>query len=246
MDLYRRRGGGALRVQIVVVSVVLSVLMTGLTMAMLGFVTDLDTSFVIVGLGLSVVIPAVVAPLVSFMIVTMLGQLDDANRELYRLATIDPLTGVTNRRGLFENTEPSGAASVGIVDVDQMKQLNDTHGHATGDAALKAVANALATVVPPGSGTVGRIGGDEFAVVSSSLGPEGLRTSVLSACSDLRLTDSLRVNVSVGVALHRPDEPIDAALKRADDALYQEKDQHSATREHQRTPQRAPSQTSPL
>ena len=88
--------------------------------------------------------------------------------ELIRLATTDPLTGVHNRRAFFERAEQAclraanGAAlSAIMLDVDHFKRINDTYGHDVGDEALRGMTRAAAI----GDAVVGRLGGEEFAIL---------------------------------------------------------------------------------
>ena len=91
-------------------------------------------------------------------------------RELIRLATIDPLTGLCNRRGFFEQaseacaraTAPDGSLSAIILDIDNFKQINDSYGHETGDEAIRVCAQPRACL---NEAVVGRLGGDEFALL---------------------------------------------------------------------------------
>ena len=88
--------------------------------------------------------------------------------ELIRLATIDPLTGLCNRRGFFEHaTEacarvvpPDGSLSAIILDIDNFKHINDSYGHEIGDQAIRTCANAARL----DEAVTGRLGGDEFAL----------------------------------------------------------------------------------
>ena len=90
-------------------------------------------------------------------------------RDLIRLATIDPLTGLSNRRGFFERaTEacarvapPDGSLSAIILDIDNFKHINNSYGHETGDEAICCCARAAFLT----EAVVGRLGGDEFALL---------------------------------------------------------------------------------
>jgi diguanylate cyclase (GGDEF)-like protein len=90
-------------------------------------------------------------------------------RELIRLETIDPLTGLSNRRDFFEQaTEacartapPDGSVSAIILDIDNFKQINDAYGHGTGDEAIRACARAARI----DEAVTGRLGDDEFALI---------------------------------------------------------------------------------
>ncbi len=92
-------------------------------------------------------------------------------RELVRLATIDPLTGLCNRRGFFEQatqvrarTDPGAKLSVILLDIDNFKHINDSYGHEAGDEAIRACAEAARL----DDAIAGRLGGDEFALFSGA------------------------------------------------------------------------------
>lgn len=159
-------------------------------------------------------------------------RLTQAQRELIRLATQDPLTGLLNRRALFDSagrcclaaTERLPVAAI-MFDIDHFKRVNDGFGHDIGDLVIKTVAT-LAAALP---GYVGRIGGEEFVAVvatadeahARTLG-ERLRRSAAAAQIDTG-TVLLGVTLSVGVAVIHDAQPLDFLLKRADIALYQAK-----------------------
>jgi diguanylate cyclase (GGDEF)-like protein len=152
------------------------------------------------------------------------------------LATTDELTGAPNRRQFIaaatdqlliarRNHRPL----VGImVDIDHFKQVNDTHGHATGDEVIRTVAAVLrAHIRVPG--VLGRYGGEEFAVVQSEtlsdpteLG-ERLRAAV-DAVTVPGPDGPIGVTISVGVAELKPEDTLDTLLGRADGALYRAKE----------------------
>ena len=156
--------------------------------------------------------------------------------ELRQLAHRDPLTGVLNRRGLFDafdSLEPEVVQkmSVAIVDIDDFKQVNDTHGHAAGDRLLRIVADQL--VERAGAGAiVARLGGDEFAVVlgldaDARSDRSGWPYSTTNAGIDI--TDPelpSEITCSVGVARHCAGDRVDVTLAAADRRLYEHKSLH--------------------
>ena len=150
---------------------------------------------------------------------------------------IDPLTDTLNRRGFERELNRSLAyvkrygtsAALVYVDLDQFKPVNDRHGHAAGDAVLKAVAAALVRNVRA-SDVVARMGGDEFAVLLWNVhGPAAadkaaaLETAVYSTPVSWGVS-TLVVGASAGVALLGAlDAPADV-LARADAAMYARKE----------------------
>jgi diguanylate cyclase (GGDEF)-like protein len=144
-----------------------------------------------------------------------------------RLAALDPLTGVFNRRGLDlvlpEHDER--LVSVAMCDLDRFKRINDEHGHAAGDELLRRVAAQLASVVRAADGVV-RWGGEEFLVILPSV-DRALALHIVERARKAIEDDAvvvggsvLRITISVGVAERHPGEPRDALIARADEALY--------------------------
>jgi diguanylate cyclase (GGDEF)-like protein/PAS domain S-box-containing protein len=160
---------------------------------------------------------------------------EDTDRARHDALT-DDLTGLPNRRlfdaalaGRLENLDRYGwQFGLLIVDIDHFKAVNDSHGHAFGDAVLVGVARTLHGAVRGGD-VLARWGGEEFAVLvessdDSSLIETAERLRVLVASSEVRLAGlSKRVRVSVGGALARPKETADSLFARADRALYDAK-----------------------
>ncbi|MET0769697.1 MAG: diguanylate cyclase [Solirubrobacteraceae bacterium] len=158
------------------------------------------------------------------------------NEELQRLATTDVLTGLYNRRFMTDHLESlvsrsarhGSPLSAVLLDVDHFKALNDGHGHAAGDEALRQVAERLRGRLRR-EDVAGRWGGEEFLVLlpdtdgsRALLAAEALRTAL--AAAPLALGDeAVDVRISAGVA-EWSDESADALLRRADAALYDAKD----------------------
>ena len=163
-------------------------------------------------------------------------QNEAARLALEKLANKDGLTGLTNRRHfmLMADAELQRAqryrrpVSVGMADLDFFKKLNDTYGHAAGDAVLRSFASLMMATFRQ-SDLVCRYGGEEFAFMfpeSSLTEAEGLaeRFRKLCAESDICLADGrlVRVTMSMGLA-EAGTKTIDEALKLADEALYEAK-----------------------
>ena len=150
-------------------------------------------------------------------------------------AATDPLTGLPNRRyfnefsALLAGRRGAGdAVAVLMIDIDKFKGLNDTYGHPTGDQVLRSVAEAITTAVRD-QDVPARIGGEEFAVLLRNPGPDvaieiGERVRQAVRDLDLAALGVPGVSVSVGVAnASSADEPIQAVLDRADQALLRAK-----------------------
>jgi diguanylate cyclase (GGDEF)-like protein len=158
-------------------------------------------------------------------------------RELYELARIDPLTGVTNRLGLLEASatllEQARAKqeSIGVllIDADHFKSINDRFGHDDGDRVLlELVANIRCML--RGSDLVGRVGGEEFLVLSPSVKTPDLLALAERIRSAIERTpfriagQAYALTVSIGAAIAQSDEPdMMGARRRADVALYEAK-----------------------
>ncbi|MFE0513039.1 GGDEF domain-containing protein [Streptomyces sp. NPDC058964] len=145
-----------------------------------------------------------------------------------RLATArrDPLTGLHTRAGWTARTEHlirrRPTAAVLLVDLDHFKTLNDTHGHAAGDAALIATADRLRTWCGH-NGTAGRLGGDEFVAVVQELAAADLDALTAALHRPLLYAGmSLLLSASVGVCpiADLPVRLLTNALATADAAMY--------------------------
>lgn len=155
----------------------------------------------------------------------------ERTEELERLAFRDGQTGIANRRGFVSAfaAAPRQRHGLLLVDVDRFKVINDTFGHAAGDAVIAEVARRIVAAVEPGS-TTARWGGDEFIVLLAESAPNLLRAAayaVMAAISDARvvLSDGRKVpaTVSIGACLVEPGDTIEAATDLADTALYMAK-----------------------
>ncbi len=159
--------------------------------------------------------------------------------ELQNLASTDPLTGLPNRRHFLAQLQLEVArqqrfhetpATLLMLDLDHFKRVNDTHGHAAGDAVLRRFAELIRASLRK-TDLAGRLGGEEFAIllygsdrVSATDYAERLRQQI--AAENIAFDGTtLRINVSIGVtALCAADTCTDTALARADKALYQAKE----------------------
>jgi diguanylate cyclase (GGDEF)-like protein len=154
---------------------------------------------------------------------------------------LDPLTGLYNRRHLVTQAprlwrqarrEGTRVAAM-VLDLDHFKRLNDAHGHAAGDAVLRAVAGSLAASVRP-TDVLARTGGEELVVLGLVGDPDEaarLAERLRTAVAITRTSDGHAVTASVGIALTRPSDAEDATdelwklIDRADAAMYEAKQQ---------------------
>jgi diguanylate cyclase (GGDEF)-like protein len=157
--------------------------------------------------------------------------------DLRAQAATDPLTGVPNRRS-FESTarrEVERARryakpfAILALDIDHFKRVNDTYGHDIGDIVLKSMAEVCLTKLRA-TDILARLGGEEFAMLLPETDIEAAATLAERMRMAIETTPiatakgALPITVSLGVAQHAPNEPtIDAAMKRADEALYEAK-----------------------
>jgi diguanylate cyclase (GGDEF)-like protein len=155
---------------------------------------------------------------------------------LQRLATVDELTGLPNRRHFMARLEEELARArrngsplcLATVDIDHFKRINDTHGHAGGDAVLQQLAPIIREKTRLGD-SAARLGGEEFALIlpntnahQAQLVCDRLRRAV-AACDFETPDGPIRVTLSTGVALlHREDDSA-ALMRRSDEALYDAK-----------------------
>ncbi|MBF0163401.1 MAG: EAL domain-containing protein [Magnetococcales bacterium] len=164
-------------------------------------------------------------------------QLKRGEEEMRRQANYDPLTGLPNRslfldrlnRELIRARRASSRVALMFIDLDRFKWVNDTMGHAAGDALLRETSKRLLTCVRK-SDTVARLGGDEFTVILPDMarGPFAERVAA-EILSQLILPYSLMgqeafISGSVGVTVYPDDaEDLDSLLKNADTAMYRAK-----------------------
>lgn len=187
---------------------------------------------------------AALAMVVIAALMAALYQIARQKRQVEALSVTDELTGLNNRRALLEqanrlfaqSTRTGDPVSLALIDIDHFKQVNDVHGHPTGDRILVELAALLKQYVRRAD-VVARIGGEEFCVLMPSTDADGaaelcerLRQAVDEY--DFRGTPGqpapLSVTISTGVTTSRtdrapPDDSFAALYPRADQALYQAK-----------------------
>jgi diguanylate cyclase (GGDEF)-like protein len=161
---------------------------------------------------------------------------------LRELALVDDITGLHNRRSflllagqaLKEAARARRPVIVLFLDVDHLKAINDTHGHAQGDRALRLVAGALRSACR-GSDIVGRLSGDEFAILLADAHElDGLEGRVRCRVAEAAETTDYPLSVSIGVARCDPgsDCTLGELFERADRAMYEEKQSKNPPEAH--------------
>ena len=172
---------------------------------------------------------------VAVVAVAMAGlqKLRKSQAELARLVTQDSLTNVLNARAFVDrlglelerNRRYLRPLALMYMDLDDFKVINDTHGHQTGDAVLRLVADAMRTSVRT-SDVVGRLGGDEFAVLmpetDAQLADAAAKRLVASLRDVFRGTPNVTASIGV-VACTATEASTDDLLRRADRAMYDAK-----------------------
>lgn len=181
--------------------------------------------------------------LISGPVTYVLASQAEANRRLNRqlLATqsvlraqadIDHLTGTLNRAAFYRSAaayDQDASACVLLADIDHFKAINDQHGHAAGDHALRTVAKTLQAALRPDD-LLGRIGGEEFAVLLAGMPVElgmTIAERARAAIAALQVTsaegDPIALSISIGVASLAAGAALDQALAEADAAMYSAK-----------------------
>ena len=225
-SIYDRSGTWGVVRAITAISVTMSVVVTTVTGALTSGADGLR-----VLLPIAVAVPLIVAPIASYIVADLMASLAEAYERVLLVSRIDPLTGVLNRRGFFEScesrfatwTEPH-APVMAMVDLDHLKAANDRHGHVFGDQILAALGGRLRELAGT-AGVVGRVGGDEFALVADSRHVDAceLEYRLSEACTAIIPTGTTVVGASFGVVRAQRGDSIDAVLDRADQALYARK-----------------------
>lgn len=183
--------------------------------------------------------PALISGPVSYVLVRQA----EANRRLNQHLTAteailraqvdrDHLTGTLNRSAFYRQASSysKGAqACVLLADIDHFKAINDMHGHAAGDHALRTVAKTLQAVLRPND-LLGRVGGEEFAILLAEM-PVDLavviadraRTAIANLNVETAGGSPIALSISIGVAVLSAGSSLEEALARADAAMYSAK-----------------------
>jgi diguanylate cyclase (GGDEF)-like protein len=172
--------------------------------------------------------------LVLVLAVPISRTIGKAHLELYRakltaeeLGRTDQLTGLPNRRALIESVDAKGFETLAlvIVDIDWFKRVNDSHGHLVGDRVIRSVGQSMATALGA-IGMVARVGGEEFALLSSGTSADAVAAALNHFRDELSSTPivigglAIRVTISAGVAVGRKGDSFEQVYSEADRALY--------------------------
>lgn len=175
-------------------------------------------------------------------ILQLKSELEESNKELQKLSSLDGLTGIANRRKFDEflmseclrSARENTVLSLLLIDIDFFKPFNDNYGHLAGDDCLRKVATALSEVVHRPADLVARYGGEEFGVVLPNTDVKGATRLAESLCEKIRLLNVSHefskvadfVTISIGISSmvacesSKPKE----LINMADDALYKAKE----------------------
>lgn len=182
----------------------------------------------------------------SIWIMALVTKLLKGEEELRRLSETDRLTGLFNRGRITDllhqavsQPDASGRVAAIFVDLDDFKQLNDTHGHQAGDEALVILADRIRAAVGT-RGAVGRLGGDEFLVIVGATPAHDIdaRDIATQTAEDIARTLTMAVTVrnnpymmcaSLGVAVLEQGDSADDLVRKADEAMYEAKEHGRAS-----------------
>jgi diguanylate cyclase (GGDEF)-like protein/PAS domain S-box-containing protein len=162
-------------------------------------------------------------------------QMAEQLAQMEKLALLDSLTGLANRRylesairsRLEELRRNNWHFGILYMDLDNFKSVNDRYGHETGDNVLRMVGRTLSSSARYFD-TIGRLGGEEFLAVIANAGRKALsnageRLRTLVGKSTLEVPECLSVTISVGCAVASPEDTVESLLARADEKLYEAK-----------------------
>ena len=180
-----------------------------------------------------IVLPMIIAPTCSWFLLRAQMKAERLARENHRLANVDDLTDLPNRRAFFatasvlqmQSDAGQGAFYCAIADVDNFKRVNDGHGHETGDGVLISVAGVLRALAPPGC-VIARLGGEEFALAGVFADDAEARAAcdalvrAVASADHTALGLTRPVTISLGLCRETGTENLSALLSRADEALY--------------------------
>jgi diguanylate cyclase len=185
--------------------------------------------YVLPWLAIAGLIPLFITPPIAYVVLDMLRVQHDMIRRVDARIMFDMMTGLYNRNHFLDSMRASQESGpIMIVDADHFKAINDSHGHAVGDEALRILANAVQQCVGQ-AGIVGRLGGEEFGIFMPGKDQIAGHAMADAVCAAVRALTPLlagnpvKLSVSIGCSFHRPTNVIGHSLKQADDLLYRAK-----------------------
>ena len=196
----------------------------------MGSVQQMPRDALVAVLGLAAFVPVIVIPPLAYVLLNILRLLTNAVHNVGHQVRFDPMTGLYTRGHFLDMTRlllPEGGAFL-MIDADHFKRVNDTYGHATGDEALKRLAQALRAAAKSSS-LIGRLGGEEFGMFIPKARLTDADTAAIrisAAVSNLCHTISgheIFLTCSVGCAIFEPGMTLEDVVRLADERLYRAK-----------------------
>ena len=227
--LYSRFSHGILILLITLASIVFSLLLT------FAVTWNVERANLGISLIIATIIPAAVAPVISWIFIDMYAKLQETERQMRALATYDVMTGLLTRQAFYHDAQKyidiaerhHEFFTLMMLDLDLFKTINDTHGHHAGDHVLEYFGRFLSNHVRK-SDIIGRLGGEEFAIVLPNTPVEGAQKIAESLRTHLEKHPptlhgvAIPLTVSIGITAYTGTLPprIDRLLQEADAALY--------------------------
>ena len=171
---------------------------------------------------------------ILFIVTTTLSALKQSLLEAHHLSCRDPLTNALNKRGfvelaereIYRTTRSGHALTIAFLDVDNFKTINDTFGHSAGDRLLTSIVESLRLHTRK-SDLIGRVGGDEFAILLPDTGQDDARV-IVSKNREMLMEEAGKLNFPVTFSFGvltciQPPESVDAMIGMADKLMYKAK-----------------------
>ena len=193
-----------------------------------------DHAFIGTGVTVAVVVSLLIAPVYTYRSLNVIQKLEEVRRDLEEISTHDFLTGIYNRRFLIEQARTILAlglrhrfpVSLIMLDLDHFKQVNDSYGHAAGDAVLVELSTYIRRLIRV-TDIFGRYGGEEFIVFMPHTELDDaakLADRIREGVKESRFND-LQITISMGVSVaNEATRTLDDLIDNADTALYEAKD----------------------
>ena len=186
------------------------------------------------GYSLAIIIPSIIASTASYINLSLYFELEQSRQEIHILANTDDLTQIFNRRHFFELAERElersrrngDSLAIVLFDIDDFKNVNDSHGHLTGDFVLQDICQVCKTIVRPYD-VFARFGGEEFIFLLPNTNATRAQAvadrlrSLISKRTVIYKETTVQITISVGLAVFNPQkDTLDDLISRADSALY--------------------------